>query len=160
MNVKRTPDRVKMFLQELYEILSKEKILSPYKISQTSNGKMYISITNYMGKTIMSLYRTVTKQPSLMCLLFDGIGYKEGYPVNEHNAFRRLNYTGERIGDGLCAILTELKLDVLQKEIRKDCISNNLLMLYKSYEHLSNERYLIKKIALSIGNVREIKEMI
>lgn len=157
----KQPNKTDMFLKELFEILSKEKILIPFKISQTSTGKLYVSMTNYMCKAIMSLYRTATKQPSCMKLMFSGVGFAEGYPEsNENKLKRKMDYVGEKIGTGLAKILMELRLKNKEELVIKNNISNNLLMLFRSYNKNTYERFLIMKISIHIVNDEELKEMV
>ena len=149
-----------IFLRELYEVLSKEKIMIPYKIFQTAKGQLYVSMTNYMGRTILALYRTATKQPSLMTLMFNGIGFSEGYPeINRYKLQRKINYLCEKISNSIIKIIKDLKIPRRDEEIITDNISHNLLMLYKSYENCHDEQYLIKRIALIIANDKELIEM-
>jgi len=150
-------NRKKLFIINIFELLTSSQISTPFKISQTSCGKLYISYTTYMGQTISALYRTATKQPSFLALMFSGLGLDYSYMgQNENKARKRIEYIGDQLGEELLNLLLQTKKE--EDEYRKR-MSHNLSMLSRSYKGCPNELYLIKKISRYIVDTSKYLEI-
>jgi hypothetical protein len=126
-----------IFYMSLFEVLTKEKIHYPFKLSLSNYGMPYISCTNYAGSFISSIVRATTSQPSLLRLL-------SGRMIDIKKS-RDIRNLGIKIGSYF-----EQKLNRLRLEERKhvsDVLSHNLLMLCKSYDTTRDaEIYCLHKI--------------